>query len=249
MLFSPEANFLPQIPTFCGGEQRDGETVQDWLEHFEPVAGLAGWNKHFKFVHLISALRGAARSLYRSCTHAQKNDYSPLVSEHFTPEQLTAIQTQLFHSRRQEQKETVDDYAQELRKLHSKAYATVTYANPEAEKVGQMVLVNQFISGLRPELQSKVVGMEGNMDAVVLKARFEEAKAKEQTGKTQVTLLKKPPTASGPTSGPPRRQSKPAEESTRKQGGSRKCFNCGLDVHVSQLSLSQDLTERRRSSG
>ena len=34
------ADFLPQN-TFHGGEQRHGETVQDWLEHFESVAGLA----------------------------------------------------------------------------------------------------------------------------------------------------------------------------------------------------------------
>ena len=149
----------------------------------------------------------------------------------------------------------MDDYAQELRKLHSKAYAT--YANPEAEKEGQMVLVNQFISGLRHELQSKVVGMEGNMDAVVLKARFEEAKAKELTGKTQVTLLKKPPTASGPTSSLPPSQLKsqtatttiatttPAEESAQKQGGSRKCFNCGLDGHMC-CNCPYPKTSRRR---
>ena len=52
--------------------------------------------------------------------------------------------------------------AQELRKLHASTYATATYANPEAEKVGQMVLANQFISGLRPELQPKLVGVEGD---------------------------------------------------------------------------------------
>ena len=67
-------------------------------------------------------------------------------------------------------------FAQELRKLHSKAYSAATCANPEAEKMGQMVLVHQFVSGLHPELQSKVVGVEGSMDALALKARFEEAK-------------------------------------------------------------------------
>ena len=179
------ANLLPQIPNFNGSEQRDGETIQDWMEHFESVATLAGWSDHFKLVHLTSALRGSARSFFPSCTPAQKSNYQLLVAElkkRFTPVQLTAVQTQLFHSRRQGMKESVDDFAQELRKLHSKAYAATTYANPEAEKVGQMVLANQFISGLRPELQAKVVGMEGSMDALVLKARFEEAKAKELTG-------------------------------------------------------------------
>ena len=53
------------------------------------------------------------------------------------------------------------------------------YVNPEAEKVGQMVLANQFISGLRPELQAKLVGME---DTLVLRARFEGAKTRELAG-------------------------------------------------------------------
>lgn len=101
------------------------------------------------------------------------------LTKRFTLVQLTTVQTQLFQSCHQGQKESVDDFAQELRKLHSKAYSAATYANPEAEKVGQMVLANQFISGLRPELQSKVVGMEGSL---VLKARFEEVKAKKITG-------------------------------------------------------------------
>ena len=91
------ANLLPQIPSFNGSEQRDGETVQDWIEHFESVATLAGWNDHFKLVHLASALRGTARAFYRSCTPAQKNNYNLLVAElkkRFTPVQLTAVQTQ-----------------------------------------------------------------------------------------------------------------------------------------------------------
>lgn len=55
-------NFLPHIPNFHDGEQRDGETVQNWIEHSESVAGLEGWNDHLKLLHLTSALRGAAKS-------------------------------------------------------------------------------------------------------------------------------------------------------------------------------------------
>jgi hypothetical protein len=50
---------------------------------------------------------------------------------------------------------------------------TTTSSNPEAEKVGQIVLVNQFVSGLRSELQAKVVGVEGGMDEMVARSRFE----------------------------------------------------------------------------
>ena len=55
--------------------------------------------------------------------------------------------------------------------------------SPEAEKVGQIVSSNQFVSGLQSELQAKVVGVEGGMDELVTKARFEEAKLKELSGR------------------------------------------------------------------
>ena len=164
---------LPQLPNFHCGDQRDGETFEDWWDHFEAVAKIAGWDQNFKLVHLTAALRGNAKSFYRSCTAAQKTSYAQLVStlkKRFTPVKLTALQTQMFHSRRQGANESVDDFAQELRKLYARAYSTTTSSNPEAEKVGQIVLVNQFVSGLRSELQAKVVGVEGGMDEMVARA-------------------------------------------------------------------------------
>ena len=92
---------LPQIPNFYGGEQRDGETFEEWVDQFESVARIAGWNQDVKLVHLATALRGTAKSFYRSCSQAQRSDYTQLVDalkKHFTPVKLTALQTQLFHS-------------------------------------------------------------------------------------------------------------------------------------------------------
>ena len=68
------------------------------------------------------------------------------------------------------------DYAQALRKLFKKAYTGVLRGEPEGDAMGQTVLANQFISGLRTDLKSKVVGTEGNLEQLLLKARFEEAK-------------------------------------------------------------------------
>ena len=179
---------LPQIPNFYGGEQRDGETFEEWVDQFESVARIAGWNQDVKLVHLTTALRGTAQSFYRSCSQAQRSDYTRLVDalkKRFTPVKLTALQTQLFHSRRQGATESVDDFAQELRRLHSKAPPQVP------EQVGQIVFVNQFVSGLRAALQAKVVGVEGSMDELFAKARFEESKRKELADKSPTTVLKK----------------------------------------------------------
>ena len=101
------------------------------------------------------------------------------LKKRFTPVQLTAIQTQQFHDRQQGAKETVDEYAQVLKKLYKKAYSTVLRGGAEAEKMGQTVLANQFVAGLRSDLKTKVVGTEGNFEQLLVKACFEEAKNKE----------------------------------------------------------------------
>ena len=70
----------------------------------------------------------------------------------------------------------MDEFVQDLRKLYAKAYAGLTKGTPEAENMGQAVLARQFVADLQPNLQSKVIGMEGAMDELVLKACFKEAK-------------------------------------------------------------------------
>ena len=123
------ANLLPQIPPYHGGEQKDRETFQDWLEYFEAVARLARRDEHYQLVYLTTALRGTAKSFYLSRSLAQRSCYCALVAElkkRLTPVRLTAVQTQLFHDRWQGPQESVDDFAQGLRTLYSQAYAGFT---------------------------------------------------------------------------------------------------------------------------
>ena len=101
------------------------------------------------------------------------------LSKHFTPVELTAIQSQCFHDHHQTAKESVDEFAQELKKLFHKAYSNLTRGGIEAEAMGQSVLANQFVSGLPPELKSKVVGFEGNFEQLLVKACFEEVKLRD----------------------------------------------------------------------
>ena len=114
----PILNQLPPITQFSGEEQPDGKTFQDWLEQFESVAQLGGWNSHAKLVNLSTRLRGSAYSFYRSCTAEQRNDYKLLIEQltkRFTPVQIQPIQSHMFHDRQQKLKETVDEYADHLR--------------------------------------------------------------------------------------------------------------------------------------
>ena len=187
---------------------------------------LGVWYEHAKLVNLTTRLRGSAYSFYRSCSVEQRSSYRLLVEQsarRFTPVQIKSIQSQLFHDQQQKQKETVNEYAEALRKLFSKAYSNLS---GEAETMGQSVLANQFVAGLCPELKAIVVGAQGNMEQLLTKARFEEAKRKDlamvtpqeknKSGEYEVTLLSQTiPTGT---------------ESRGKWSGTvmRNCFNCGL---------------------
>ena len=171
---------LPRIPPFSGEGQEVG--FVEWHEHFENVAKLAGWDDHWRLVHLTASLKDTAASFYRSCSCDVRNDYQALLTElkrRFTPVHLTAVQTQLFHARVQGEKESVEQFVQDLRKLFNCAYAKATREGPQAERMGQTLLANQFVAGLRPDLKRKLIGVDGSLEELVLKARFEEAKGRE----------------------------------------------------------------------
>jgi hypothetical protein len=48
--------------------------------------------------------------------------------------------------------------------------------------MGQVLLANQFVAGLHPELKSKLMGVDGTLEELVLKARFKEVKGQEFAG-------------------------------------------------------------------
>ena len=73
---------------------------------------------------------------------------------------LQAVHSNRFLQRKQEETETVDQYARKLRKLFYRAYPRMNQATEEAEGFGRSVLGYQFVAGLKRNLQSKVAGVE-----------------------------------------------------------------------------------------
>ena len=172
---------FPQQQKFSG-EDPDGDTFEDWIEQFEMVAKLYKWSEAAKLVNLITRLHGPAYSFYRACLPEQKESYVVLKQEltkRFTPVQMQAIQSELFHDRKQKDGESVDEYAQDLRRLFRKAYGKAQQGSQEAEKMGRSVLAYQFVAGLCQKLKAKIAGSEGNFEQLLTRARFEEAKFRE----------------------------------------------------------------------
>ena len=93
--------------------------------------------------------------------------------------------------------------------------------------------MNQFISGLRADLKVMVVGMEGNLEQLLVKARFEEAKKRELAA-IKVTNPQKKPAESPSETTPSRSVPKitPTNMGTAKTDKS--CYNSGMQGHVVQ---------------
>ena len=193
------------------------------------IADLCKWNTSAKLVHLTTRLKGQAFAFYRSCAPRQKADYDSLVTKlkkRFTPVRIQAIQMSHFHERRQKAGESVDSFAQDLRGLYHKAYPSTSRGSKETEEMGQTILANQFATGLLPELKAKVGGSEGDLEKLLTKARFEEAKLR---------YLQPQPAQKKPAQTP---VSKPVEPKQSMQSmqqswtSAKSCFNCGSKRHL-----------------
>jgi len=78
---------------------------------------------------------------------------------------IQAVQTSLFHERRQGERETVDSYTHGILGLFHKAYPSGLQGSAEKESMGRTLLASQFVSDLRPEIKAQITGTEGSMDA------------------------------------------------------------------------------------
>ena len=226
----------------------DGETFRDWKDQFELVAGACKWDSQAKLVNLVTRLRGQAYAFYRSCTPPQRSSYDALIGElskRFTPVRIQAIESSLFHERKQKPSETVDDYAQDLRVLFKRAYPLAQQGTQEAETMGKSVLAYQFVSGLRPEIKAKVAGHEGDFEKLLTKARFEEVKLRD-IGEPFSRSGPRPfatPSITRPRVGfTPFRDSRGSSgtEFRDSSGGSQgrppnRCFHCGGSGHFARM--------------
>ena len=165
------ANQVPPLANFFG-EDRDGVTFADWYEQLELIACLCRWSDHGKLVNLATRLKGIAYAFYRLCTATQRASYQQtidLLTNRFTPVQIQAVQSSLFHDRKQQHHVTVDEYAQDVRRLFYQAYPRAQQGTQETEDMGRSVLAYQFVAELRSNLKSKQAGIEGNFDHLLVK--------------------------------------------------------------------------------
>ena len=229
------AQQLPPLSKFDGdpGVGENKETIKEWLEQFEMIAEVCRWDSKAKLVNMVTRLRGEAYAFYKSCSLQQRRSYEEMTSaltKRFTPVRIQAVESGLFHERKQRERESADSYAQALRGLFKKAYPSAQRGSPEAESMGRAVLASQFASGLLPAIKSKVAGSDGDLETLLAKARFEEAKLRDLVVKVKTQGH---PSAT-PTSNQPEKFKPAANQQTGSERGQKpavRCFECGARGH------------------
>ena len=217
-------------------DKEDEDSFLEWIERFEELAQLYAWGDAVKLSQLKLRMEGPARAFCRDCRGADRRDYASLrtaLTKRFTPVRLGAARSGVFQQRRQKPGESVDQYAQELRRLFKRAYPSSVYSGEAAEAMGKQILVNQFVLGLDYPLKKKLAGVEGSFEEIVCKARFEEARRADlaessrkerQTGKVEGASTRwKEKSQKGHTH---RKEKKPE---TRDE-----CYKCGAPGHYAQ---------------
>ena len=226
------AHQLPPLAKFTGDTSGEAETVVEWLEQFELIANACHWNESAKLVNLVTRLKGQAFAFYRSCDPQKRNNYAILREElkkRFTPVHIQAVQSSLFHDRKQAPGENVDMYAQDLKCLFYRAYPSTQQSTMEMQEMARSVLTNQFVSGLQFTLKGKLAGKEGQFEQLLTLARFEEAKMRELCPSTAMPRKNTGPPAHTQAKGgeSTRESARTTDNQTLARDASLRCFECG----------------------
>ena len=99
---------------------------------------------------------------------------------------------------------------------------------------GSRVLASQFVTGLRSDLKVRLAGLEGDMDHLLVRARFEEAKLRDLGNGGDKGLPEKTGTSNRFRPAKGGTQPKPRSVIASFVGGSapnNACFSCGGSGH------------------
>ena len=119
---------MAMLQPYNGRDDAEGEKLEKFVKEFERHSQVAGWTGQLKVQQFALRLTGRALTAYESISATDKETYSKMI-EAFqakaAPLLLKSYQSRMFHSRVQE-KETVQQYSQQLQHLYEKAYGSFT---------------------------------------------------------------------------------------------------------------------------
>ena len=131
----------PKLPAFTGKE-----TWKVWFNRFEDIAYRQGWSNDEKLDELLPRLQGVAGDfVYGQLSQRTRSNYTELCVElrsRFRVIETTKTFGMQFSNRNQDNGETVEEYAAELKKLYDRAHTN------RDRKTRSEDLLRRFLDGL-----------------------------------------------------------------------------------------------------
>lgn len=149
-----------QIEPFSGDPDKDGRSVEEFIEEVERVIRTRGQSPTDKVDFILSPLRGSALEEIRLCSDGDlkdPNELFTLLREAYAEKRSVAQLLQAFYGRQQREDEDIQEYSHALSQILRLALKQKTDAVSDAK----MAVRDQFIEGvqdpsLRRELRKMV---------------------------------------------------------------------------------------------
>ena len=139
---------LGLVPETFTGEGKQG--FSDWIDHFECIANVHGWDEDAKRKWIRARLNGRAAAVWRRLSVAEKDTYEHIVAalkKRFEPECKKRVYVAEFQHRRKLPAEDWVTFAEDLLTLVEKAYPTL---QAEAQ---ELLALNRFLDEIKdPQL-------------------------------------------------------------------------------------------------
>lgn len=130
------------LPDTYSGEAGSCNWV-DWIEHFENVAAVNGWDDAAKILWMRVRLTGKAQTALKRLPTAARESYAEArkaLEKRFEPASKRDLYVSAFQTRRKKRTEGWEDLAEDLRTLSEKAYPQL------AEEAREQLALYHFLS-------------------------------------------------------------------------------------------------------
>ncbi|KAK4013423.1 hypothetical protein OUZ56_025977 [Daphnia magna] len=142
---------LQLLPSFSGSPLT---RFDSWLESFEAIVDTSGWSGE-KIVQMLRAkLTDRAFSVIQAILKDLPHDYESVkeaLLDHFHGDENVDLYLKKFNKAKRKPGEKIVDYALRLQEIFKRAYPVA-----HSEKSFAIILMQKFIEGLDPKLQTKV---------------------------------------------------------------------------------------------
>ena len=145
-LFTPRRKFTKPVksPTDYDGTQ----SLRDYLKHFERCSVVNGWSKDEAAVFPAASVRSEAQKVVNGMSHSDCRNYAKIVDKlelRFGVEKQREFHQARLHNRRQQEHESVQVLAADIRCMSSLAYQNLS---PDSQ---ERFTVQHFIDAIKDE--------------------------------------------------------------------------------------------------